>query len=104
MRHELHDWFLPVRKAALADAATCGVLGGESCRLLVRGAIRLCLPVAEEGKIEKNRNRPCLEPLLQVTVLARIKIAPRRPLNSPPVSILGGGLPLWPAGLFNALN
>jgi hypothetical protein len=41
--------------AALADAATCGVLEGESYRLLIRGAIRLCLSVAEERKIEKTR-------------------------------------------------
>src|SRR5208282_5516444 len=34
-RHELRDWSLPVRKAALADAATCGVLEGESHKLLV---------------------------------------------------------------------
>ena len=42
-------------------------------------------------KDRKNRNRPCLKSLLQVTVLARINIAPRRRPNSPPVSSLTAG-------------
>ena len=90
-RHEPLDWSLPVRKAALADVVTCGVLEAESYTLLLRGAIRLCLPAAEARKIEKTRNRLCRESLLHAKVMARLLLAPQRRLNSPPVSRLAEG-------------
>jgi hypothetical protein len=59
MQHELLDWSLPVGKETLVDAATSDALiGGESYRLLGQGAIRLCRPVEDKRKMEKNRDWP----------------------------------------------